>query len=367
MPLLLQLLRGESLAAAPTLTEWQQTLQLAEQESVLPSAVVAMQRSSVPLPEQISTRLNAADRDIAISTFWWTSELSGILAAFNQTGIPVILLKGPLLAERIYGDIHLRTWRDLDLLVSSRDLKAAGSLLFKLGFTANSRPDDYHESWRRGATLVELHHNVENSLAYRIPMDGLWKRASEVHFCGHHVVQLAPLDELLFLCLHGVRHRFERLSHVLDLALAFEHLVPQIPRVAFRSGPSAALRPLLVLGHTMAKQFRPHLPNLPFEPSGAEAAHLAEVAARRWHALLQDPGTPLDWYAQHRFYLEIESTLRGRLLRSARHAVILSTRLIQADFDFAARYRITQPALVWMVRQLRLIGKATGPARQHPS
>ena len=33
---------------------------------------------------------------------------------------------------------------------------------------------------------------------------------------------LAEQDEILFLALHGVRHRFDRLSLVLDLALALE-------------------------------------------------------------------------------------------------------------------------------------------------
>jgi hypothetical protein len=366
MPLLLQLLRGETLAVAPSLDEWRQTLQLAEQESVLPSAAAAICRSSVPLPEHVSTRLDAIKRDTAIGTFWWTSELSGLLAAFHQNGIPVILLKGPLLAQRIYGDINLRTSRDLDLLLRANDLRAGGALLADLGFGCVSRPDDYHESWRRGSTLVELHHNVENPLAYRVPMHGLWKRAAEIDFCGHRVVQLSPQDELLFLCLHGVRHRFERLSHVFDLALAFEHLAPQIAPNAFRSDLSAELRPLMMLGHLRAKKLRPHVSDLPIEASRAEAVHLAAVAARRWQALQQAPAAPLDWRAQHQFYLELESTLRGRLLRSVKHAVILATRLIQADFDFAARYRITQPALVWMIRQMRLIGKGATPVRQHP-
>ncbi len=363
MPLLLQLLRGETLAVAPSAADWRETLQLAALESVLPFCAAAIRRQPLALPEAVSAELAAVDREGAIAAFWWTSELAGILSAFSAKAIPVILLKGPLLAERIYGGIHLRTSRDLDLLVRPRDLKRAGAVLAELGFNAAFRPDDYHESWRRGTTLVELHHNVENPLAFRFDMEGIWRRAAEVDFRGQRVRQLSPEDELLFLCLHGVRHRFERLSHVLDVALAFDRLAPQLQAGAFRARSSAPLRPLLLVGHAMAKKLRPCLSGLPVAASAAETAHLEAAAAARWQALLQAPSAPLDWRAQHRFYLDLESTRRGRLLRAARHLAILSTRLIQADFDFAARYHASRPALVWMMRQLRLLARLSTPPK----
>ncbi len=368
MDLLLPLLRGEVITAQPSSAEWQQTLDLAEQESVLPSCVAAIRRSAMPLPEQIAARLTAIERESTISTFWWTSELSGILAAFHEHSIPVIPLKGPFLAQRVYGDVRLRTSRDLDLLVRARDRKAAGALLSRLGFTADLRPDDYHHSWRRGTTLVELHHNVENPLAFHLGIKQLWSRALPGQFCGRPVLQLAPQDELLYLCLHGVRHRFERLSHVLDLAFAFDAL--KVSPDHLRADTSLALRPLLILGHAMARRLRPQLPHQLSDigpaVSAAESAHQERIAAARWQALLHQPSSaPLDWHEQHRFYLELERTHWLRLKRSLRHLLILSTRLIQPDFDFAARYNVTQPAFVWIIRQLRLFTKAGSPAR-HP-
>ena len=171
MELLLALLRGEPIATQPSPEAWQLALDLAEHEGVLPSCVAAIRRAGAPLPEPVSVSLAAIDRELAISSFWWTSELSGILSAFHQGSSPLILLKGPLLAKRLYGDVHLRTSRDLDLLVRASDLRAARALLTKLGFMADLRPDDYHQSWRRGTTLLELHHNVENPLAYRLDMN----------------------------------------------------------------------------------------------------------------------------------------------------------------------------------------------------
>jgi hypothetical protein len=236
-------------------------------------------------------------------------------------------------------------------------LKGAENILAKLGFASSLRPDDYHGSWRRGTTLVELHHNVENPLAFRFHLDDVWKRARPIAFGGQPVYQLAAADELCFLALHGVRHRFERLSHVLDLALAFETLLPQVPPDWFSANQSRDLRSLLLLGHAMAKYMRFNLPALPIPVANEHRRHLESIAAARWNALLQAPAPFLDWSAQHRFYLEIEPTAVARLHRSIRHSLILSTRLIQADFDFAARFRIRQPLFVWMLRPLRLLTK----------
>ena len=360
MGLLLRILLDEELDVSPTVAEWQETLALAEEENVLPFSVRAIRRASPALPETITALLDQIDRAHALSLFWWRSELSGILAAFGRIRIPVILVKGPLLAQRLCGDPGLRTLRDLDLLVRRADWRVATDLLRELGFNAVSRPDEYQQGFRRGSTLVELHHNLENPLSYRVDLQGLWSRAKEVRFGAECVYQFSAPDELLLLCLHGARHRYERLSHVLDVALGFEHLAPQVKAEETFAGFAGCLRPLLLLGYAVAKRLRPNLTLSLVSPSPSEFAHMEGLASKRWEALQQELSVPLDWQAQHRFYLELEVTSAARFWRSSRHLVILSTRLIQSDFDFAGRFHITKTPLVWMARQVRLAGRATG-------
>jgi hypothetical protein len=358
MDLLLALIRDEDLPPNLPSSSWQSALTLAQVESVQPYLIAQIRKKDPSLPESIRQELDQLERQLAISTFWWTSELKGILAAFHDDAIPVIPLKGPFLAHRIYGDARLRTCRDLDLLVSRSNLRSAGSLLRRRGFRLMSRPDDYHEAWLRGTTLVELHHNVENPLAFRFDIAAAWRRAETTNFVDLPVLHFAPQDELLLLALHGVRHRFERLSQTLDLALAFERLSPQIPPMAYRSDLPTPLRPLLVLAAAMTANLLPQskapIDAEPFCESPQIQNHMNSLAQQLWHASLTQIATPLDWRSQHRFYLQTETTLYGRLCRSIRHLLILSTRLIQEDFDFAARHRIRWPLLVWVVRQARL-------------
>jgi hypothetical protein len=354
-------LRGEAISRPIPLVEWQDALRLADQEAILPFFMAQLRGSGTPLPDAILDELTRAESDQMRSTFLWTSELRGILQAFAAQSIPVIPLKGPMLAERIYGSTDLRVSRDLDLLVQPRDLNAAGSVLAKLGFTGDSGLDEYDHQWRRGATLVELHFDVVNPLDFRFDTASAWERAAARQFLGQPVYRFAPADELLYLCLHGVRHRFERLNHVLDVARALECLGPEIAPMAFEDGPDATLRTLILLGWAMAERLDPRCSsNLRLHLPPATTAHVEKLADQLWTDLLERRGKPLDWQAQHRFYLEIESTTSGRLRRRIGQLGILTTRLIPEDYVFAGRLGVHQTGLVWVVRQCRLLARICG-------
>jgi hypothetical protein len=159
-------------------------LDLAEQENVLPWTAASL-RSAVPASmPRLAERLHTIDRNARISTFLWTASLRGTLADFHRRGIPVISLKGPWLAERLYGDAALRSCCDLDLLVHRSDIAVAEDLLTELGFLPSGRRDDYARPFRRGGIKVELHHDVENPLAFDFDVETAWKRACLAQFQG---------------------------------------------------------------------------------------------------------------------------------------------------------------------------------------
>lgn len=361
MACVLEVLRGEANRRPIALAEWHNAFEIAELEAVLPYFSARLRQSGATLPGPVEDSLARAEQQAARNTFWWTSELRGILQAFTAKAIPVIPLKGPMLAERIYGSITLRQSCDLDILVRSQDLDSASSLLQKLGFTLNCGPGGCDSSWSRGTTFVELHFDVENPRVFNFDIAGAWKRATQRDFLGQGVWQFAPSDELLYLCLHGVKHRFERLSLVLDIARALNCLTPEIDPAVYERGPAAKLRPLIVLGRAIAMRLDPHCnPALQLRESPKTAEHMENLAGRRWNVLLQGPYIPLNWLNQHGFYLETESTMRGRLLRLAGDLSILTTRTIQPDIDFAARFGIEMPFMVWILRQFRLLSKFCG-------
>ena len=62
-----------------------------------------------------------------------------IARQFNAEDVPFILLKGPYLGSRFYGDVRGREYRDLDILVRRADRRRAFDLLEQAGFARRSR------------------------------------------------------------------------------------------------------------------------------------------------------------------------------------------------------------------------------------
>jgi hypothetical protein len=359
MQSLLDLLRGRQQTFNEA--EFAALLHVAGQENILLWAAERLRPLDGKLTAEQRQRLDRIRRDAQLATFAWTESLKGILAAFHRADLPVIALKGPCLAERLYGDASVRTCHDLDLLVRCTDLARAEQLLAEIGFQPNSIADDYHRPWSRKALNLELHHNVENPQAFEFDLDAAWARATLSQFHGVPVRLFAPSDELLYLCLHAVRHRFERLSVILDLALAFRRL--PLPAAAASEWGDAVFDNIYALGWMMASRLDPETPTpqaLRISPRNRK--RLEHLADRLWQDLMRAQPPILDWAAQHRFYLEIESPGWDRLARRWRHQRILATRLIDEDFAFAGRFNLHRNWQVRLLRPIRLLLKTLRPS-----
>ena len=168
-------------------------------------------------PEQ-KQRLDEIHREAQLSTFVWTETLKGTLAAFHRADLPMIALKGPCLAERLYGDASLRTCYDLDFLVRASDLSSCRTVCSQTSvFLPTPTPTT---TTAVGAAMQSFSNCITT---WKIP--GLRLR----HGCylGSDAASLSSMvrpfgssvlsDELLYLCFHAVRHRFERLCLIFDL------------------------------------------------------------------------------------------------------------------------------------------------------
>jgi hypothetical protein len=106
-------------------------------------------------------------------------ELESLL---QPAGVDFLFLKGPLFAQRYYGDIDRRLTGDVDLLVRPEAAGSVGALLERAGFAARSRPRlarlamrfTHHFEYVRDATVVELHWELANHFTYRIDEQRMW-------------------------------------------------------------------------------------------------------------------------------------------------------------------------------------------------
>ncbi len=164
-------------------------------------------------------------------------ELLAIADDMEREEIPLIPLKGPVLAELAYGDLSLRSAGDLDFLVKEAQVSKVCDLLATQGFhePEDSQPvlglrpavqaayrkyqAEYMFVRDHDGIVVEPHWAlVPRTLAVPIDHDGLWERAEPAPFNGTRILSLTVEDLLLFLCVHGSKHQWTRLQWVCDIA-----------------------------------------------------------------------------------------------------------------------------------------------------
>ncbi len=176
-------------------------------------------------------RLKDHVRAASVHSLVLTAELIRILEAFATAGIEAIPYKGPVLAARAYGDIALREFADVDLVLCQHEIAAANELLVRLGFAPQFPaifapgkrspliPGEYDYRERERHLTIELH--TERTLRhFPLPPDlgKLARRFETVRLSGHDVHTFSPEDTLVFLCVHGSKDFWERIVWVADIS-----------------------------------------------------------------------------------------------------------------------------------------------------
>lgn len=171
------------------------------------------------------TRQAHAQRNEAIA-----GQLAEILAECRRRGVPVIVLKGALLASLVYPEAALRPMNDIDLLFRPADLPAAAQILESLGYRGKHKSAEtgpgvtkhlstYRRDGGNGSTpnpylspaadrTVEPHGSLEESwFGLRADITpGVWQRAEPVQLGGQPALRLSAADTLLHLSVHAAFH-----------------------------------------------------------------------------------------------------------------------------------------------------------------
>ncbi len=199
--------------AVNSTADWDAIYQVSEKYRVTPLLYHRLKHLDVPAP--LLKKLKTA----YIANHWINTELyrelSKILSTLQQADIPVIVLKGAHIAEKVYGNIALRPMNDLDILIKKTDLFAAEKKLLEMGYTSSRETDieeicaEYHQlpAFIKPNAAVEIHWTIEYPTSpFTIDVEGLWKRAQPATIAGIETLVLSPEDLLLHLCLHTAYH-----------------------------------------------------------------------------------------------------------------------------------------------------------------
>ena len=118
--------------AAAREVDWDALVRLARPHGMLPLVADALGEAGVA-PPAVRAALERALRDNLRRNVFLTAELFKLLALLEARGVPAVPYKGPALAALLYGNVGLRQFGDLDVLVRARDLGRAKELLLASG------------------------------------------------------------------------------------------------------------------------------------------------------------------------------------------------------------------------------------------
>jgi len=159
----------------------------------------------------------------------FSDALNKVMCKFRQHRIAIIVLKGTILAEQLYGNPALRTIVDIDILVRSEELSLASFLLSEMGYQRATSNHEYehhfHEIYCKQAQfplIIELHWNLENPEFVDVPRQEIWQRAQSQELSEGNIMVLSPEDNLLFLSNHLTKQDDKLLRSLADIGVLLE-------------------------------------------------------------------------------------------------------------------------------------------------
>jgi len=236
----------EARTLADRVTDWSAFAALAEENATAPLARISLERAGIlaKVPAGVVARLDATAAKVAAANDARLAVGRTMFAAFAERGVPVVILKGVLFAETIYGDPHYKKMNDIDILVRREDLDAIYDVYAKLGFFSaaelvggsprKQEKFSHHAPpffSRDLACMVGTHWGLITPLApYTIDYAAIWSRVVDVDFQGIPAKAMAPEDNLHHLCVHLPYYK----TGVRELADIFNLVRHHGPRLDWR-------------------------------------------------------------------------------------------------------------------------------------
>lgn len=223
--------------------------------------------------EALLKGLQSANMQTARRNMLMSAELLRVMKLLNDNGVNALAFKGPTLSQMAYGDITMRQYGDLDVLVRRNDAPSAVAMLQKEGYEEVYRlTPAQSEQWYKNAKDIvllhpdkmihlELHWQLSDD-DYPVQMghDAIWSRPQTVAIQGRDVPTFGAETLLIYLCIHGSKHLWERIGWIKDIDLVIRTQPIDWERFASRLDQENYAR-MVLLGLDLSRRlFRTPLP-----------------------------------------------------------------------------------------------------------
>lgn len=310
---------------------WEQFVRLTLHHRVYPVVYPKLSRmQNVLVPSRVIERLQQEYRRNTVHMLQLSGEMARIGKLLAKSNIRSLFLKGPVLAEDLYGDISLRTSRDLDFLVPMKQLSEVETLLLGLGYVKDEDFESILGDWKwrehhltfnhpDSKIKLEVHWRLGPGPSTEPDFDELWQHARTSKLIGPDVHYLGKEDLFQFLTTHGARHGWSRLRWLLDI----KHLLLQQPDPAVLAKllkryncEAVAGQTLILAANLLEAPVDPGLSALADKPKARRLAQLALFYIARM-VNLNDPPLAPEVERHYKYYQPAILTVWHKFLYAA--------------------------------------------------
>jgi len=207
--------------------DWQLFLQLATSHGIRPLVYQSLHSTCWEAPPEAARQeLSHFYSANSAKNRFLAGELLHILQLFEAQHILAVPFKGPVLAAVLYGDLALREFTDLDILIREPDIPKAREILSNQGYrssmasaviTADVNVDELHSA--STGISVELHWQFSpRRFVSSMVAEHVWNGIEPTVILGRKVWSFSSQDMFLFLAVHGGKHSWSVLKWLCDLA-----------------------------------------------------------------------------------------------------------------------------------------------------
>jgi hypothetical protein len=280
--------------------EWCRLLSLAEAHCVRPQLIRALRDLDwISVPPEARQSLSGFLRLHKARSLFFAGQLVQVADQFSQRAIPFATFKGPSLAAAVYGDLSLREYNDIDIIVQKKHVAQAEEILGCLGYKSVAGSSAFRRAFlsyqgqfallremRESPKLaIDLHWDFACAhVPFPLSPREIWSNLEKADIGGRAVPTLGRSDLALFLAGHGTKEGWRCLGWVCDFAMFIEtHPDLDWTRLLERARQRGSGRSLL-LGCQLAAQLlgtRVKGDLLRFGENNAQFRLAAETVVRR--------------------------------------------------------------------------------------
>jgi hypothetical protein len=207
-------------------------IMLAQKHGVLPVVYRTLKNFSIK-NQPLDSAINSLKQHyllIAQTNMFMSAELLRLKKLFETNGIVVLVFKGPVLAQQLYGDITQRQYSDLDILIRQSDINKVAQILQSCGYVPiYPLSPTQHKTWYRHAkdmtfihpsqtTHIDVHWKLMDSdHPIQVSLKEIWEHPIQIYLKDIPLSTFSNEEMLSYLCIHGSKHLWEKIEWIKDI------------------------------------------------------------------------------------------------------------------------------------------------------